>query len=291
MTAAAQERFAAPLVLVVEDQEPQREAKVKLFEEEGFNVISAVSHRDAAREFRACPLVDLVVTDFNLDRENARDQSGVDLARDVKAAFPELPVVGYSALFDEAEIPKGIRGYFDDIQPKGFESPREMLKKLASWRDWASKYRRLRWQRSQEELDRLRAKYRIDPHDFNLLREFVPNARTAPGDDAPHNVEDVLRQAGYRFRIVEAEDVERDKLVSTQIKYPVFVWVHETSDAVVAEVYRFPDLYASGSSEQEALQMLFSLMRGYYEDLRANSADQLGASLPEMLSHLTRIFG
>lgn len=278
-----------PLALVVEDQEQLRETRIELLELHGFTAIGASSKRDAERELRACPSVDVIVTDVNLDPLRQADRSGLDLAREVKLRYPSLPIMGYSAQFEENDIPSESLGFFDMILLKGRQNIEQLKLNITELRSKAVAYRDTRERNAEREMSRLRERYEIDPYDFELLREFLPGLRTTPSEDAL-TIEDALREAGYTLRIIDqwaAEDA--DEVV--RLKSPVAIWLRATDEAVIAEAYGFPELYASGVDEREATTRLLFLMEGYFRDLRHSSNEKLGSTLIRLRDYLSQLFG
>ena len=59
----------------------------------------------------------------------------------------------------------------------------------------------------------------------------------------------------------------------------------------MAEVYRVPDLYASGSTDDEAIKFLLLLMAGYYRDLRESPPESLSGATSAMRGFLMQVFG
>ncbi|HTT71306.1 MAG TPA: response regulator [Anaeromyxobacteraceae bacterium] len=80
-------------VLLVEDDDDNRELMAEVLESAGFLVTAVESGAEGLRRFRQEP-VDLILTDFGLP-----GTGGLELARSVKAIAPRVPVVvvtGYS---------------------------------------------------------------------------------------------------------------------------------------------------------------------------------------------------
>lgn len=162
-----------PLVLVVDDEKKHRDEKKTMLELGDFVVISAASRKEAEKELRASPSIDLLMTDVNLVAHTG-DISGVELARRVRDIRPELPVIGYSGRFAEGDLPAEDREVFHKIHLKGNEGVSQMLKSMDQWREMALEHRQARSDRAAHELERLRTDYDISSSDFELLREFVP---------------------------------------------------------------------------------------------------------------------
>ena len=98
-------------VLLVDDEASVRNVMVKLLERHGLEVIPAASADDALAEFEADgQRFDLLITDQTMP-----GMTGVDLAREVLARWPNLPVIlcsGFSHGLDQRQIHQtGIRSY------------------------------------------------------------------------------------------------------------------------------------------------------------------------------------
>lgn len=273
-----------PLALVVDDMRQARELRIELLEEKGFAVIGASSRRDAERELRACPSIDLLVTDVNLSPTGVDDISGIDLAEKVNEIRPDLPVIGYSGKFEAGQIPRDQLRFFRSVHLRGAETIDKLEQSIFDWRKMALEYRTSRTQRAAFELERLRQKYRIADYDFDLLREYMPAFYQ------PETVDEVLSNAGFKLEIIEQtpDDVASE---GVRIQYPVPVWLRMADDNVTAEVYRFPDLYAGGETEAEAIRLLLLLMAGYYHDLSDSDDVTLSARMVQMRKYLSLVFG
>jgi CheY-like chemotaxis protein len=92
-------------VLVVEDNPLVSGSRARAFEQAGCRVATADSADEAIETLSGAPSFDLVLTDINLRKQDLRDQSGLYLARWISTHHPNVPIVGYSALFQEADIP------------------------------------------------------------------------------------------------------------------------------------------------------------------------------------------
>src|SRR5882672_10013396 len=102
--ALQEESTSSPVVLIVEDGASQRNTKAREMEERGCVPVTVEDSDAAARELTASPGIDLVLTDIRLAPSNGDDRSGVKLAHFVKSAYPEIPIVGYSAFFSAKDL-------------------------------------------------------------------------------------------------------------------------------------------------------------------------------------------
>ena len=91
-------------VLLVEDHPQIAKLRAELFENLGCQVRTAESVQDAIAELSSSAEFDVVMTDINLGND-PKDQSGLELARRIRDSDPDLPIVGYSAVFTELELP------------------------------------------------------------------------------------------------------------------------------------------------------------------------------------------
>lgn len=107
----------APLVLLVEDDPLQLSYRAKLLSELGVEVQVAVDLR-TARELIESRRFDVVVTDINLG-DSPTDKSGLALAAEVHRIHPEVPVVGYSALYSSDDLEQSDLALFKLFFQKG----------------------------------------------------------------------------------------------------------------------------------------------------------------------------
>ena len=91
-------------VLLVEDHPQIAKLRAELFENLGCQVSAAESVQDAIAELSSPAQFDIVMTDINLG-EDLEDQSGLELARWIRDSDPDLPIVAYTAVFNESDLP------------------------------------------------------------------------------------------------------------------------------------------------------------------------------------------
>ena len=247
MTAALLER-PQPLVFIVEDRPESLRKRVRLFEGSGCAVIGALSRDDAMRELGTTPLVDLLVTDIHMaDDDHPDDKSGIDLAREVRLLWGDIPIAGYSAKFAEDELSDDDRRVFDLSFPKGRQSLDDLTAQVEACVRLANQHRLRRTAERERELERLRREFAVTLPDAQVLRSFEPDGT------ASVTIEEPLRRAGYRLRLVSAS---REQAV----REPFPVWLVASEAGWEAEVYGIPELYGFGSSEVEAIDHLVELM-------------------------------
>ena len=278
-----------PLALVVEDKEEIREARVEMLEQAGFHVIGASSKRDAEREIRACPSIDILVTDVNLNDKIDTEKSGIDLAGNMRKLRPNLPIIGYSAKFEG--LPGIEDKVFNEVYLKGSFTPETLREQARQFYDRAIVYRQGRAEQAAEDSRRLQERYEIDPYDFSLLREFTPGL-SLPDDTGGKSIESVLRDAGYKLEIIEKENVPYDAVSEgIVVEYPIPIWLRLGHNHVVAEVYRFPELYAGGETEGDSITQLLLLMAGYHQDLLDDDETSMGQRVHDLRDYLNHVFG
>ena len=272
MTAAVLER-PQPLVFIVEDKPESLRRRVRLFEGSGCAVIGALSRDDALRELGTTPMVDLLVTDIHMaDDDNPDDKSGIDLARTVRSLWGDIPIAGYSAKFAEDDLSDDDRGVFDLSFPKGRQSLDDLTAQVDACVKLAYLHRLRRTAEREQELERLRRDFAVALPDTQVLRSFAPDG------DASVSIEEPLRRAGYRLRLVSASH-ER------ALREPFAVWLVSSEAGWEAEVYGIPELYGFGANEIDAIDHLVELMVLSAQELASVS---LSAELERVASFLSR---
>lgn len=108
------------LLLCVDDRAASLEVRRLILEHEGYEVLTA-SDGTAALELFAARSVDLVVLDYQMPEPN-----GAQVAREMRAVKPEVPLIMLSAYF---EPPADATGFIDAYVTKG-ENPRVLLEHI-----------------------------------------------------------------------------------------------------------------------------------------------------------------
>lgn len=295
----------APPVLIVDDRPENLEVRMIVFRAEGFAPIGAQTLSEALLQLRSNPGIALLATDINLDPDRPGNRDGITLTREVRQWLPHLPIVGVSALFDEHGLAEEERALFDDIHLKGDLHP--INEKVPGWKCKAISYISSRPSRALEELDRLRGKYQIDPSDFSLMREFVPliNVPASTRDDvedrsteemaddaSAESIEQNLAQLGYKLKIIERSDIPSDCTdEGVQVGKAIPVWVHSDGlSSIVVELYGFPQIYAHGATEGDAIASLLFLMAGYHEDFLSEPNASQSAGIRRLQEYLASVF-
>jgi CheY-like chemotaxis protein len=247
--ALQEESTSSPVVLIVEDGASQRNTKAREMEERGCVPVTVEDSDAAARELTASPGIDLVLTDIRLAPSNGDDRSGVKLAHFVKSAYPEIPIVGYSAFFSAKDLSVDEFAQFDYAYNKGAESIKEIRVNLDKCAELAFRSRRKRRSRAE-----VRLAAAADQTSERIL-EIVRSATLAEVG----GIERVLHEAGFRLNLV--------KIPSAGNIEPLIVWVRDHAGSVDVEVYGHSTLYVTGDSEEEALEHLIDLIQVYWEEL------------------------
>jgi two-component system, cell cycle sensor histidine kinase and response regulator CckA len=85
-----------PLILLVEDEEPVRELIGRALRANGFDVVAAASGEEAL-DLEHDRHVDVLLTDVRLP-----DQNGFEVANQIRARSPRIPIVFMSGYYDQA---------------------------------------------------------------------------------------------------------------------------------------------------------------------------------------------
>jgi DNA-binding NarL/FixJ family response regulator len=118
-----------PVILVVEDDHEALEQRTNMLATMECTAIG-FENDDEAREAMLESLVDLVLTDIRL-KPSKGDRSGIEFARYVKRIYPDMPVLGYSAVFADKDLAPLEKEIFDEVWPKtlNFLQIEEMLQR------------------------------------------------------------------------------------------------------------------------------------------------------------------
>ena len=98
-------------ILVIDDDDSNRESLEMYFSEEGFNVTTASTGREGVRRYRDNP-ADAVILDIRLP-----DMEGFDVLDDLKAQNRDVKVIMITAFHDEKTIRRALdKGSFAYIK-------------------------------------------------------------------------------------------------------------------------------------------------------------------------------
>jgi len=281
-----------PIALVVEDREEFLDTRLQLLNANGFLAIGATNERIALQELRATPAIDLIVTDINLDPTEPSTKAGIDLAWSIRAIDSSMPIIGYSAAFAEGDIEPDDKSVFDDYLSRGALRHQEIEKHIELWRQRAYDHRQQRTSWAARELTRLRTKYGGQYPDYSTLRVLQPSDVKHEGEKSSADLS--LHQAGYRLRIVEpgtSRPSLRDE--SSLVISPLIMWLRDEDTVTVTEIYGYPELYAFGDNDTEAIQEVLLLMDGFHKELVLDSPPDNSMS-PQTLrlrDFLKHVFG
>ncbi len=110
-------------ILVVDDDAQIRQLAAKLLREHGHRVSAARDGRELWQVMGTAE-IDLVILDIMLPGGN-----GLDLCRELRARFPQLPIIMVTALGSDTDRIVGLEVGADDYLPKPF-NPRELLARI-----------------------------------------------------------------------------------------------------------------------------------------------------------------
>ncbi len=110
-------------ILVVDDDAQIRQLAAKLLREHGHRVSVARDGRELWQVLDTAE-IDLVILDIMLPRTN-----GLDLCRELRTRFPQLPVIMVTALGSDTDRIVGLEVGADDYLAKPF-NPRELLARI-----------------------------------------------------------------------------------------------------------------------------------------------------------------
>lgn len=258
-----------PTVLLVEDKPAILKQREAIFRSFDFDTVVAQDYETALSKFRATPSISLVATDINLNPNEDDNQDGYKLAEDVHSVVPSLPIVAMSGIVsEEAFADARTKSLFKDshLKASGLD---KLQKKLPLWHKWAVDYLEKRITRGEAELLRLRSKYGISDYDFDLMREFIPLPVESPAD-----LDALLSAKGYRLQIIETSGVP-DECAGEGVTLlkSIPLWIQKVAGIFTAELYGFPQIYASGNSEDEAIRSTLFLMHGFFQDFQTAAVE------------------
>ena len=122
----------APTVLVVEDEVQLLQSRLRQLAAHGVRAIGAWTAEHAAAYVVAAETpLSLAIIDVNLRPDDPADRSGLALARLLRSSGMSMPVVGYSAHFEDGAISDQDRGVFQAWIEKGRLRPGEIADRYA----------------------------------------------------------------------------------------------------------------------------------------------------------------
>lgn len=173
------------------------------------------------------PTFDLFFTDIDLTGSPNPDKAGIYFAKYAKKTLPDVPVIGRSGYFNDADLSMDEKQYFDKWWPKGssFADLDEMLK---------------------DTIERA-----IESKKKRMSSEQSLTIQTPETDEHFQN-------AGYRQESISPNQE------NSFIK-PFSIWVRESDEGCELEVVGCPALIAWGDDLGQAIEVLEELINGYRE--------------------------
>jgi len=108
-----------PTILCIDDLASNLRVRTALLEQFGCNTIAVADHQSALRTV-ADEQVDLLVIDYHL----ANNETGEDIARDVRVMRPEVPLI---MLTGDSRLPESAIQSVDAVLIKGTSNPTALL--------------------------------------------------------------------------------------------------------------------------------------------------------------------
>jgi CheY-like chemotaxis protein len=268
--------------LLIEDNAANRQSKVELLKLiAGRGPVVAVEGSDEAiRAIRALPRFDLIVADINLprpgDRHAEENKDGISFARWLRRTGYPAVLAGYSAHFEEAQLPAADRSLFTG----GFLFRGEVAREIRrSFREW------------MEKADAVREELRARPLPRNS--EVFPHENEVNFSEGVYSL-DVIDLADERAIKELLDDGFTVKLAlpkGSQAARPFFVWYRQDDTGAFVEVFGQPFLYAEAPTLAEAEEQISVLMTGMLADLRDEDPDTLGPAVLNLRKFLKEVFG
>lgn len=275
--------YSGLAVLVLDDDDKNRELSARIFANEEVRVVQAATRAEAQRELIAHPGIDAISLDICL-HGGGDDKEGAALAMEVRELRPDLPIVGYSAYFEEHDLSPEERKAFTAYYHRGGDIE-EISKYVDRCLDEGLEYRRRRRELFDQQLAKLVEAGQIEEREYAVLRSFSP----ASSDEL--SIEHALTAAGYQVEVILPNPPKGLNVIPRR---PFVVWLRrvDETEEYEAEIFGQPSLYGVGRSPSEAIQNLLEVFWLYFEDLRAVDPEELDGpalSLAHFFEHvLTR---
>lgn len=283
-----------PIALIVEDDVDALEARKSLFEAEGFLTITASDYQHAIHEFTSSAAIDIVITDIDLGY-GPDQQSGFDVAQKCGEIRPDVPVIGYSSAVGEDDVPaerwRVFKGHTINKATRD-DTIRATRDRIGQLLKLARESQSRRNGSAMDELMRIEKKYNIEEGDLASLQAFLPGLQL-PGRNAFHYnrelaVGDVLEAAGLQLELIRPGSLEVPSLgKKLNICATVAIWIYEEPECYVAELVEHPSLFSYGTTKEDAVEGLLSLMDGFYTDFRDKTV--LSHQLVRLREYLTSV--
>lgn len=290
-TAADQDR---PIALIVEDDAESLKTRQQFFAGHGFQAIGASSAQEAMRQFRSTPMIDIVVTDINLENEDPANRSGLTLATEIRNRRPMLPVMGLSGCIGDGDLEAKEENVFTECLPKGTFRVQTLEERIGRWRESAIEYRRDRATAARQELDEMRRLGGLPAPRLETKSGFLPGTHPLEPGTEPATPDEMLRNEGWRLHLVEAgfswrdSDDAEDTVVRTVSVVPF--WIRQQGSTTMALLHGFPHICGHATLEDEAVKATLSLMYGHHGKFAAMRGKRLAPDEKALRAYLRRIF-
>jgi CheY-like chemotaxis protein len=267
-------------VLVLDDNDENRALSARIFANEDVRVVQAATRAEAERELIAHPGVDAVSLDICL-HGNGRDKEGATLAMQIRELRPDLPIVGYSAYFEEHDLSPEERGAFTAYYHRGGDIE-EISEYVDRCLDEGLEYRRRRRELFDQQLAKLVEAGQIEEREYSVLRSFSP----APSDEL--SIEHALTAAGYQVEVVLPSPPKGSNVIPRR---PFVVWLRkiDETEEYEAEIFGQPSLYGVGGGPAVAIQNLLEVFWLLFEGLQGADLEELDGpalSLAHFFEHV-----
>ena len=254
---------ARPLALVAEDNHHLRETTVKMLALKGLSPIGVSSVQQAQTALAHTPRIDVALLDINLNEEDEpRDKGGIAIARLLRSSNYRTRIIGYSSSFTENELRQDEKELFEYSIAKGTGSSIDHEQLWSRCADLARESFNDRRAEAAEQSSQMRRMYEDEYPQMQVLRRFRVDDFT---DDEELTAEGALGLAGWKIRLVRAE------IRAGHFTRPFVIWRQEaTEDAsswVNLEVYAWPELYSSGTDDEDAMAGLLHFMSMTLKDV------------------------
>lgn len=264
--------------LLVEDLDETREMYAWHLRKNNIRVLEAENKEDAIKIYKKwASHISLVFTDWRLVDKEEDDNSGVELAKEIKKLNPDQSIICMTAYHRPEEVAGS--DVFDGFYEKSPSEDREgFLFNLPKIIDLSEERRKREKEKIPQELLAIKEKYRISEQDFHVL---VQNRPLTPGIekallafhisseiDYEENKEEYLERIGKPI-LVNPND--KTVVGSEKLAAPLIVVVKESEGYVIAELYGHPMIYTYGGTDKESISLLIELLMDYSGELEEDN--------------------
>lgn len=287
--------IAVPTIaLLVEDDEVALETRRDLFRSQGFLTITANSFERAIAELSASATIDLVVTDIDLGY-GPDEKSGFDVARSCRETHPDVPIVAYSGIVEEDDIPSTewelFKSHVTNKAPRN-DTIKAIRSRIDSWKALAEESRSKRVKLAMDELSKIYRKYGKELRDVRQVSTFLPGlalpVRNSILVDAELTPDALLSNSDLELVLIGPSQSVSLPDGILGIRATIAAWVYAEGDCYVAELVEHPSLFFDGENKEAAIEGLLILMSGFHADFRDGIV--LSHSLEILRTYLNLIF-